>query len=77
MGTFRQPSVPGTPGLTLTRKVGEALYIGRDITVTVTEMRSGQVKLRIAAPATVAVSRSEFDFESHLAHQERREQGGR
>lgn len=46
--------------LVLTRRVGETLVIGQDITVTVTEIRSGQVRLAIKAPNNVEVDRHEI-----------------
>jgi len=61
-------------GLVLTRKIGESIFIGRDVCVTVATMGGGQVKLHVVAPDTMAVSRGEFTVESHLLHQQRREQ---
>lgn len=46
--------------LILTRRIGEVLCIGQDITVTVIDIRGGQVRLGIAAPATVRVDREEI-----------------
>lgn len=46
--------------LVLTRKLGEDIRIGDDITVKVLEVRSGQVKLGITAPRKVAVHRAEI-----------------
>jgi len=45
--------------LVLTRKVGESIVIGRDIEITVLEVRGDQVRLGIAAPRHVAVHRKE------------------
>ena len=45
--------------LVLTRKLGERLKIGHAITVTVIEIKAGQVRLGIEAPATVGVHREE------------------
>ena len=45
--------------LVLTRKLGERLKIGHAITVTVIEIKNGQVRLGIEAPANVAVHREE------------------
>jgi carbon storage regulator len=48
--------------LILTRRVGESLIIGDDITVTVLEVNGKQVRIGIKAPKTVAVHREEvFD----------------
>ncbi len=45
--------------LILTRKTGEAIAINDNITVTVIEMKGGQVKLGIEAPRHVAIHREE------------------
>ena len=45
--------------LVLTRKEGEAIAIGDDITITVVSVKGGQVKLGINAPRDVAVHREE------------------
>ena len=46
--------------LALSRRVGEAVTIGDDITVTVLQIRGGQVRLGICAPGTVPVHREEI-----------------
>lgn len=45
--------------LVLTRKVGESIRIGDDITITVVESDGYNVKIGIAAPRSVAVHRAE------------------
>jgi len=45
--------------LILARKAGEAITINDNITVTVLEMKGGQVKLGIEAPRHVAIHREE------------------
>lgn len=46
--------------LVLSRKVGEHIRIGENITLTVVELQGGRVRLGIAAPAEVPVLRSEL-----------------
>lgn len=45
--------------LILTRRVGEKLHIGDDITVTVVEVNGNQVRIGIAAPKDVRIMRPE------------------
>ena len=46
--------------LILTRRVGEALKLGEDITVTVLGVRGNQVRIGIDAPKSVAIQREEI-----------------
>ncbi len=46
--------------LILTRRVGEALVIGQDVTVTVLGVKGNQVRLGVNAPREVAVHREEI-----------------
>jgi len=46
--------------LVLTRKIGEAIQIGENVTVEVLEVRGGRVRLGISAPSEVGVQRSEL-----------------
>lgn len=45
--------------LVLTRKPGESIVIGNEVTVTVVEVRGDQVRLGISAPRSVQVYREE------------------
>ena len=45
--------------LILTRKLGEKINIGDDITVTLVEIKGTQVKLGIEAPKTIEIHRQE------------------
>ena len=46
--------------LILTRRVGETLMIGDEITVSVLSLKGGQVRVGINAPRNVAVHREEI-----------------
>lgn len=46
--------------LILTRRVGEAIVIGEEITVTVLGVKGNQVRLGVAAPKSVSVHRQEI-----------------
>jgi carbon storage regulator len=46
--------------LILTRRVGETLMIGDDVTVTVLGVNGNQIRLGITAPKSVAVHREEI-----------------
>lgn len=46
--------------LILTRRVGETLMIGDDVTVTVLAVRHGQVRIGVDAPREVQVHREEI-----------------
>ena len=43
----------------MTRKIGEALKVGEDVTVTVMAVKGNQVRIGIDAPKDVAVHREE------------------
>jgi carbon storage regulator len=45
--------------LILTRRIGEALMIGEDVTITVLSVKGNQVRLGVTAPREVAVHREE------------------
>ncbi|SMB85011.1 carbon storage regulator, CsrA [Pasteurella testudinis DSM 23072] len=46
--------------LILTRKIGESLLIGEDISISVLSVRGNQVKIGVNAPKDVAVHREEI-----------------
>lgn len=53
--------------LVLTRRANESIVIGRDVTVTVLEIRGDQVRLGITAPREVSVHREEVWLELETA----------
>lgn len=46
--------------LVLTRKSGEAIKLGDEITITIVEVRGNQVRIGIQAPRTIPVHRYEL-----------------
>lgn len=56
--------------LILTRRVGESVMIGNDVTLTVLGVKGNQVRVGISAPKNVAVHREE------IYHAIKREQHG-
>ena len=46
--------------LILTRRVGETLVIGDDVTITVLEVKGSQVRIGINAPKDIEVHREEI-----------------
>jgi carbon storage regulator len=46
--------------LILTRRVGETVMIGHDVTVTVLGVKGNQVRVGVNAPKTIAVHREEI-----------------
>ncbi|MEX2185922.1 MAG: carbon storage regulator [Pirellulales bacterium] len=47
--------------LVLSRKPGEQIRVGDDITITVVEVRGNRIKIGIEAPRSVGVARSELE----------------
>ena len=54
------PPGKGIIMLLLTRRVGEKLIIGDDVTVTVLGVKGNQVRIGIEAPRNVSVNREEI-----------------
>jgi len=50
--------------LILTRRVGESVMIGEDVTITVLRVKGTQVRLGVTAPRTVSVQREEVSGRS-------------
>ena len=46
--------------LVLSRREGEAIYIGENITITVVECRNDKVRIGITAPLDVPIARAEL-----------------
>ncbi len=56
--------------LILTRKVGESLLIGDDVSITILNIRGNQVKIGVQAPKDVSVHREEIYLRIHQAKDE-------
>jgi carbon storage regulator len=54
------PTSEDCPVLILTRRIGETVMIGDDVTVTVLRVKGNQVRLGVNAPKTVSVQREEI-----------------
>jgi carbon storage regulator len=56
--------------LVLSRRVGESVVIGDDITVTILEVRSDGIRVGIDAPRSVAVHRAELLVELEASNRD-------
>lgn len=56
--------------LVLSRRVGESIVIGDDITVTILEVRSDGIRVGIDAPRSVAVHRAELLVELEASNRD-------
>ena len=56
--------------LVLSRRVGESIVVGDDVTVTVLEVRGDVVRIGIEAPRSVAVHREELLRDLEAANKE-------
>jgi len=54
--------------LVLTRRAGQSIVIGHDITITVLDVRGDQIRIGINAPRTVDVHREEVFLELQRAN---------
>lgn len=57
--------------LVLSRKTGEAIRISDDITLTVSRVRGGRVRLSIEAPKNIRILRKEVTAAENVATDER------
>jgi carbon storage regulator len=57
---LKQVIISETKMLVLTRKLGEGIVIGDDVTITVVEMKGGNVRIGIDAPRHKKIYRQEI-----------------
>ena len=56
--------------LVLSRRTGESVVIGDDVTVTILEVRSDVIRIGIDAPRSVAVNRAELLVQLEASNRE-------
>jgi carbon storage regulator len=61
--------------LILTRRVGESLMVGEDITITVLGVKGNQVRIGIDAPRDIAVHREEIYNRIHEGEEKAKPMG--
>ena len=56
--------------LALTRKINESIVIGKDIEISILEIKGDQVKVGISAPKTIPIYRKEIYIQIQQANKE-------
>jgi carbon storage regulator len=56
--------------LVLSRRVGESIVIGDNVTVTILEVRSDVIRIGIEAPRSIAVNRAELLVQLEASNRE-------